>query len=1114
MDNKYKIYNNISGWLVWLFATVVYVMTIESSASFWDCGEFIAAGFKQQVGHPPGAPLWLMIARIFSLFAGDNLEQVAAMVNIFSALCSSFSILFLFWTITGLAKKMAVKNGGLTQGKILAILGSGAIGALAYTFSDSFWFSAVEAEVYAASSFTTALVFWLLIKWEANADNKFADRYLILVAYVMGLSIGVHILNLLALPALVYIYYFKRFKTSTKGLIYAGVLSVVLLGVIQYGIISLMVKFATKFEIFFTNTFGMPYDSGTWIYFLLIGTLITVGIRYTIKNKLPNLQNAIYGVLVILIGYSSFAMIVVRSGANPPMDENNPENIVNLLPYLNREQYGDRPLLYGQSFSSEQDFKTPYTDGNPVYFQSEKTGKYEIADEREGSVPNYDKKTCMFFPRMYSAQRHHITSYKSWTNFKGKTVKVNTIGADGRVTRKRIKVPTFGENLEFFFSYQVNFMYWRYFMWNFSGRQNDIQGHGIGVDKVLKGNWISGIDAIDDEHIGTQSTMPETLKNNPGRNAFFMLPFILGLLGMIYHFSKNWKDALVVMLLFFMTGLAIVVYLNQTPYQPRERDYAYAGSFYAFAIWIGLGVQAIFSLMSKPKQEDGSDEVLSSLDGLEVKLKRLGIYEMSIAVFVLAVFGLMLSFLSTEAKAEGHSMLYIAGVLALITGFSMAFRKISGGTLKAVVAIALCAYVPYVMGEQGWDDHNRADKYTARDFAKNYLSTCAPNAIIFTNGDNDTFPLWYVQDVEGFRTDVRVVNLSLLNTDWYIDQMVRKAYKSEKIPFSLTQDQYRQGTRDYILMNKLRGADWEGFQDIKKVMDYIKSDNPSTKRRVTSGAMIDCIPTDSLSVAVDKAKVLENGTVQAKFADQIPSELNWFLKDRGLYKAKMMILDLLANNDWERPIYFAITVGDDHYMNLEEYFQMEGLAYRLTPVKHAASPTGETGWIDTQLMYDNLINKYQWGNMEKPGVYMGEQVQRMSMNFRNNFARLAKTLILQDKDTAKAIVVLDKAMEIMPKEKFPYSFVSIYLADSYLIAGETDKGEAILNDILDKYHSEVVWYSDLDKRFRSRMMGEISKAQRAIQNIGMLAARNRLEETGIKAQGYLQDIAVIISNQQ
>lgn len=1084
MNNKYKYLNNVTGWMVWLFATIVYVMTMESSASFWDCGEFIASAFKQQVGHPPGAPLWSMIARVFSMFAGDNVGNVAVMVNLFSALCSSFSILFLFWTITGLAKKIADKTGPLDSGRTLAIIGSGIVGATAYTFSDSFWFSAVEGEVYAASSFTTALVFWLLIKWEAMADEKYADRYLIIVAYVMGLSIGVHILNLLAIPALVYIYYFKRFKTSTKGIVYAGVLGVVILGVVQAVIISSMVKLASKFEIFFTNSLGLPFDTGMWFYFVLIGALLVYGIVYTTKKRLPNFQNAIYAVLVILIGYSSFAMIVIRSSANPPMDENNPENIVNLLPYLNREQYGDRPLAFGQSFNSVLEHSDQYTDGDPVYYQStNKKGNdvYEVADKRKNHKPNYNKKTSMYFPRMYSSQAHHIRSYKAWTNFKGKRVKVKIADRRGKLKRTVIKVPKFGENMSFFFTYQINFMYWRYFMWNFAGRQNDKQGHGLGKDAVLNGNWLTGVDFIDKEHLGDQTTLPDSLMDNPARNTFYLLPFILGLIGMVFHFSKNWKNAAVVMLLFLMTGLAIVVYLNQTPYQPRERDYAYAGSFYAFAIWIGLGVQALFYFMTKPSKDE-LDEVKGK--GIEEKLKTHGLYGISLSLMSLLGFGI--AFTAGGVLTVGYSFLYIAGVvIAAVLFCFFVGRAISSNVTKALMVVLLTLTVPYIMGADGWDDHNRHDKYTARDFAKNYLATCEPNAIIFTNGDNDTFPLWYVQDVEGYRTDVRVVNLSLLNTDWYIDQMKRKAYDSEKIPFSLTQDQYRQGTRDYVYMDKR----WTGYQDLKKVMDFIKSDKQSTKLLLSNGGAIDFIPADSLSVSVDKQKVLENGTVLPQFANQIPESLDWSINGGHVLKAKLMILDLLANNDWERPIYFAITVGDDHYMNLQEYFQLEGLAYRVTPIKHQKPRTGETGWIHVDKMYDNLMNNYTWGNMEKPGVYMGEQVQRMSMNYRNNFARLAKVLVVEYKDSTRAVNILDRCMEIMPPSKIPYSFFSIYMGDAYYKCGEFKKGNKIMMDILDKYKEEAVWFLNLDNDKQRLVKSELERANQAIQTIGFFAAK-------------------------
>ena len=1097
MENRYKFFNNITGWIVWLFATVIYFMTMESSASFWDCGEFIAAGYKLQVGHPPGAPLWLMIARVFGLFAGDNLEAVALMVNAFSALCSSFSILFLFWTITGFAKKVGGPVTDWSTGKLIAVLGSGIVGATAYTFSDSFWFSAVEAEVYAASSFTTALVFWLLVKWDAMADEPYADRLLILVAYVMGLSIGVHILNLLAIPALVYIYYFRRFETTRKGFIYAGIISVAILGVIQSGIISLTVSTAAKFEVFFTNSLGLPFNTGAWIFILGLLGLLAYGIKYAGDKKWSNFQNAVYAVLVIVIGYSSFAMIVVRSAANPPMDENNPENIVNLLPYLNREQYGDRPLFFGQTFASELDSDEPYKDGTPVYYQTEEKGSdiYAVADDRKNSIPNYDKASCMYLPRMYSSQGHHVRAYKAWTNFKGRKVKLRVNTQNGK-RRKVIKVPTFSENLDFFFSYQVNFMYWRYFMWNFAGRQNDIQGHGIGKDKVLNGNWLSGVDFIDDAHLGDQASLPDSLKDNPGRNAFFLLPLILGIIGMIFHFTKNWKDAFVVLLLFFMTGLAIVIYLNQSPYQPRERDYAYAGSFYAFAIWIGLGVQALFSYMGSEKKIK-----TASNQGFEAKLKALGLFEIAVGVVFFLIWGAVFTF--GDLKTEGYGFLYVGGVIAAAVILAQVLGKIlKSETPRAILVVALTLYVPYVMGKDGWDDHNRNDKYTARDFAKNYLDSCAPNAIIFTNGDNDTFPLWYVQDVEGYRTDVRVVNLSLLNTDWYIDQMKRKAYESEKVPFSFTQDQYRQGTRDYVYVDKR----WEGYQDIKKVMDFVKSDETYTKLMLRNGGQLDFIPADSLAIPVNKDKVLRNGIVDAGMADQIPESVNWSIGGGAVMKAKMMILDLLANNDWERPIYFAITVGDDHYMNLEEYFEVEGLAYHLTPIKRARPQGGEIGFVDVETMYDNLMNKFQWGNMEKPGVYMGEQVQRMTMNYRNNFARLAKALVEQKGDSIRAIKVLDRCQDVMPKEKIPYSFFSIYLADAYNKCGAFEKGKVIMLDILDQYESELEWFANLSDDKRTLVSSEIQRGIQAVNTIGFFATKYPLEEVTNRVGEVLQTV--------
>lgn len=1116
MEKKYTLLNNTIGWIILLISSYVFIATIEPSASFWDCGEFIASATKLQVGHPPGAPLWLMIARVFGLFASD-VEGIAAADNVFSALCSSFSILFLFWSITALAKKVALKTGELTTGKTLVILFSGTIGALAYTFSDSFWFSAVEAEVYAASSLFTALVFWLILKWDANSDKKYADRYLILVAYFMGLSIGVHILNLLALPALVYVYYFKRFKPTTKGFIYAGIISIVMLGVIQQGIISYSILLATKFELFFVNSLGFGYDSGMWIYFVLIVAAIIGSIIYTKKKNLPNLQNSILGVMVILIGYSSFAMIVIRSAANPPMDENNPENILNLLPYLNREQYGDRPLLFGQSFSSTLDIEEQYTSGSPVYYRPEnqEDDKYLVADERKNHKPNYDKKTCMYFPRMYSSQAHHKRAYKTWSSFKGKSVRTKVQDRKtGRTVNRKIKVPTFKENLTFFFDYQINFMYWRYFMWNFTGRQNDVQGHGRAdaPDMVLKGNWLSGVPFVDDAHLGNQETMPSTLKDSEGRNEFYFLPLILGLIGMIFHFTQHKKDAWVVMLLFFMTGLAIVIYLNQSPYQPRERDYAYAGSFYAFAIWIGLGVQALCNIMASAKRTAVSNKKekavkidsatagdtelpLEAGKGLEGKLKAKGIYEYLVTALTFIIIGAFAT-LRTETEVFGLSILYIGGVIAAAAIVCSAIGSIVTSTSsQAVLVLALTAFVPGIMGAEGWGDHDRSNRYTATDFAKNYLDSCDKNAIIFTNGDNDTFPLWYVQEVENYRPDVRVVNLSLLNTDWYIDQMKRKAYKSEAVPFSMEQDQYRQGTRDYVFVQNK----WAGYHDLKKVMDFVKSDSKSTQVPATSGEYMNYLPTSQFTVPVDKEKVLANGIVLPEFADQIPESMEWSIGGGAVMKAKMMILDLMATNNWERPVYFAITVGNDHYMNLEEYFQLEGLAYKVTPIKHDNG--GAVGYINVDKMYDNLVNKFQWGNMEKDDVYLDEQVIRMTSNYKSNFARLAREL-LDRGDKERAIKTLDRCMEIMPAHKVPLNYYSMFIGDAYYQAGEESKGDTIMGAIADNYMNELKWFISLDDPHASRVSSEVERAFQVLSNVNYFVGKHwakKAQTDGFKA---------------
>ncbi len=932
---NYKMINNLCGWITFAIAAIVYCSTIEPTGSFWDCGEFIAASYKLQVGHPPGAPLFLMMGRVMSLFAGDNIKLVSVMINIMSALMSAFCILFLFWTTTAIAKKIvAVKNEVTTEGTI-AIMSAGFIGSLAYTFSDSFWFSAVEGEVYASSAFFTAIVFWAIFKWENLADEKHSIRWIILIAFLMGLSIGVHLLNLLSIPAIAFVYYFRKNQVvTTWGVIKTGILSILILGAVQYGIISGLVSFASKFELMFVNGFGLPFWSGFIFFILLIAGGIIYGLIYTTKKGNVVANTALLSAAFIIIGYSSYTQIVVRSAANPPMDENDPENAFSLLGYINREQYGERPLMYGQYYNAKQ---VDLENGSMQYAK----GKDKYIETGARLVPKYEPDKCTILPRMYSAQESHISAYKEWAGIKGD------------------ETPTFAQNLKFLFSYQLGHMYFRYFMWNFVGRQNDIQGHG----GITKGNWISGITAIDQARLGPQDHLPKSMTNNKGRNCFYFLPLILGIVGLIYHYNKDRKDFFVVLLLFFFTGIAIVLYLNGPPYQPRERDYAYAGSFYAFAIWIGLGALAIIEQLRK--------------------------------------------------KMDGK----IAGVLATL----------------------ICLVVPGVMAKDGWDDHNRSHRYTSRDFAWNYLQSCAPNAIIFTNGDNDTFPLWYAQEVEGVRPDIRIVNLSLLNTDWYIDQMKRRAYQSEPVPFSLTNDKYLQGTRDYV---PFYDRQIPGYTDLKEVIDFIGNDGPEYKVQTQGGSALSYFPTKKFYIKVDKEAVLKSGTVRAEDAGLIVDTMRWEIDKNYIMKADLMILDLLAHNNWKRPIYFAVTVGNESYMNLEPYFQLEGLAYRIVPIKAESDPQGQTGRVEEKNMYNNMMNKFEWGNLNREGVYLDQNNLNMCMNFRNNFARLSENL-LNKNETDSAMKVLDKMNKEMPDKTVPYNVMMLRPIEIYYRAALNTKANPL-----------------------------------------------------------------------
>lgn len=998
---EYKKLNNIIGWIIWAIASFVYLSTIEPTTSFWDCGEFIAAAYNLEVGHPPGAPLFMLIGRFFTMFTTP--ENAAVAINMLSALSSSFTILFLFWSITALVKKLVVKTGEMDKPAMLAIFGSAIVGSLAYTFSDSFWFSATEAEVYALSSLFTAIVFWAILKWEAVYTEKHSVRWIVLIAYLIGLSIGVHLLNLLAIPAMVFVYYFKTRELTFKNLAIAFGISILILGTIQSLIIPGTVKVGFMFELLFVNTFNLPFNSGLLFYIAILAALSVLGLYYTHKKGKQVWNTIILCVTVLLIGFSTYSIIMIRSAANPPMDENNPENAFTLLSYLNREQYGSMPLLYGQYFNTPLDAKEPFVEDKPQYFQDKAKGKYVLINKDQKTKPNYDENLSGFFPRMWSAQAHHVRTYKEWTDFKGKRMRASN--------GETINIPTFGENLKFFFSYQLNHLYFRYFMWNFVGRQNDVQGHG----EITNGNWISGIKFIDEMRLGNQDKLPSSITDNPANNTYFFLPLLLGLLGMVYQYKKDKKDFLVLLLLFFFTGIAIIINQNQSV-QPRERDYAYVGSFYTFAIWMALGVYALYDILSK-------------------KMSRVA---------------------------------------------------------SAGLATTICLLgAPVLMASQNWDDHDRSKRYTARDFARNYLNSCAPNAILFTNGDNDTFPLWYVQDVERYRTDVRVVNLSLLNTDWYIEQMRRKAWDSDGIPQMLPEYKVRNNNNDYVYIYD-RGI--EGYTDVDDIIKFVTDDTPKSKITGNDNKQIDYIPTKNLKVSVDKEKVLANGTVSKDRADRIVDNVEWTLSGNGIYKKDLIILDILAANDWERPIYFAITTGDDAYLGLTDYFQIEGLAYRLVPYK-AQSYDGQTGEVNTDIMYENLMTKFAWGGMDKENLFMDENNKRMCMNFRNNFARLAGELIRQDKKE-QAVQVLDKCLEVLPKHNVPYNQFMVSIAEHYYKLKENDKANDIVKTLINQYHEELIYYTSLKGSFRKNVEREEGFSKYILGQLIMLT-KDRYPESGL-----------------
>ena len=1071
---QYKLVNNVLGWLTFFVAAFVYCSTIEPTASFWDCPEFITTGYKLEVGHPPGAPFFMLTANLFSQFASDP-SQVARMVNTMSALLSATTILFLFWSITHLARKLILKDWSeLTLGKLIAIEASGLVGALIYTFSDTFWFSAVEGEVYAYSSAFTAIVFWLILKWEDHADEPHSDRWLVLIAYMTGLSIGVHLLNLLCLPAIVLVYCYRRFPNiELKGSLIALVGSFILVAAVLYGVVPGIITVAGWFELLFVNTLGCPFNTGEIIYIVLLVAIVIWAIYESYVDKSFKRQNvsfvlavgmlgipfrgmtwsaAILGLvilaaiyfglnyrkkigkdlvpvvtsrfkntallcmLMLMIGYSSYAVIVIRSAANPPMDQNSPEDVFTLGSYLSRDQYGDSPLLYGQAYTSQVAYDVDgnmcvpkHKEGAAIWQRKEKASK----DEKDSYfvVSHKDKiiyAQNMLFPRMHSSA--HAGAYENWMGgVEGTQVPYDRCGEPVMV-----KMPTQMENIRFFLSYQCNFMYWRYFMWNFAGRQNDIQGNG----EPEHGNWITGISFIDDWMLGDQSKMPAELKANKGHNVFYCLPLLLGLIGLFWQAwrgQRGIRQFWVVFFLFFMTGLAIVLYLNQTPQQPRERDYAYAGSFYAYAIWCGLGVLAIYDMLKK--------------------------------------------------KIKGNDV------------------AVAGG-----VGVA-CLLVPIQMASQTWDDHDRSGRYTCRDFGQNYLMTLQDkgNPIIFTNGDNDTFPLWYNQETEGVRTDARVCNLSYLQTDWYIDQMKRPAYDSPSVPITWPRIDFCSGTNDYIEVKPgMKQQLLEFYRDYPQEARAAFGDDPFELKNIlkywvrSKDSDTHIIPTDTLYITIDKEAVRRSGMMMA--SDTIPDRMVISLAGkRAIYKNDLMMLEMLAQCNWERPLYVATTVGSDNYMNLGDNFVQEGLAYRITPFNTKA-PGAKN--FDTEKTYNNVMNRFKWGGLDKPGLYIDETVMRMCYTHRHLFATLAMQLIAEGQN-AKAEKVLRKSEKVLPEYNVPYTFMSgaSDLARAYALIGKKADAARILNKVWADAKSYADYYLQLTGSRFMMSQNDVLRQLYIMQNI-------------------------------
>jgi hypothetical protein len=1031
---NFKKWNTILGWLVFAIALTTYSLTVEPTISFWDCSEYIATSAKLEVGHPPGAPLFQMFGAFFAMFALET-EKVALMVNMMSVFSSAFIVLFMFWSLTLLMKRLFVEDETNNNNAIM-VLGSAFVASLAFSFTDSFWFNAVEAEVYAMATLLIAVLFWLGLRWEQDMDEPKGNKWLLLISLVIGLSFGVHFMAILAIPSIGFIYYFKKYKNITlKSFIIANVVIVSILLFIFKLLLPYTLAFFGKTEIFMVNSLGLPFNSGTIFAFLVIVAVFYFGLRYT-KQKGMVLPNTILlSVLFILIGFSTWMMLPIRANANVPINENKPSDAAEVLAYYNREQYGEQQLFYGPQFSdtySGLDEENPYSDEKPNYERNYTQKKYIITNNYKNAKQNTDDNHKAFLPRMWSAE--HAVNYMSFTeplDFRIKpeyadeqelveiVAEFRNVFNQGRLDLEDyesflksygeyliIEKPSFANNIKFMVEYQFGYMYWRYLMWNFVGKQNDNQWKG----DALNGNWISGIKAFDESRLGNQSQLSSDMKNNRGRNTYYFLPFILAVIGIFFHIRKDLKSFYVLLALFLFTGIALKIYLNERPFEPRERDYALVGSFYVFAIWIGFGIYGIYDEIKK----------------------------------------------------------FIQPKIAI----------------PLVLIITLLA-APVLLAKENWDDHNRSNKYTALAMAKKYLDSCEPNAILFTIGDNDTFPLWYAQEIEGYRTDVRIVNTSLFMTDWYIDQMKRKAYDSDPVPISFNREQYRGSNRDYSFFVE-RTKDPILLDDLIKFMSL---EDERAKVQLRSEQWVNYFPSKKIIIPIDKEHIIKNKVVSEKFYDSIVPAITFEIKKEALYKNRLMMLDIVNQNNWERPIYFTGgSFGEDDYLWMKDYLQLDGLCFKLVPVRKAqkGSPNPmEMGYIDSDKMFD-IVTKWDWGNSGSDKIYHDPDTRRNGITYRTNLARLMETLIIEEKND-KAKKIADLAMEKMPIEYFNYYTLVEPFAQGYYELSEKEKAREILTKLIKKYQEELTFFSSLKSSEQYAMRVDIVSNIERYRNIIRIA---------------------------